>query len=186
VPRRFSAPLDCAACHEDVHGGAFDRQGLDAVVRGKTGCARCHETGSFSEIDVAGFDHARLTGHALVGAHRRAQCSACHAQEEHTGGRTRRRAPTECAGCHADPHAGQFRPAGGGATDCATCHDPARTFAETRFDHQQHSRFRLDADHARLPCASCHRAVGSGESRVVRYKPLGTACADCHDWRRKR
>jgi hypothetical protein len=49
-----------------------------------------------------------------------------------------------------------------------------------RFDHQRDSRFPLDANHAPLPCASCHRTVQTDQGPMTRYKPLGTTCGDCH------
>jgi hypothetical protein len=167
-------PSACAACHADVHAGAFDGAARPAAVGGRSGCARCHDTSSFTRL-VAPFDHLAWTGHALAGAHERVACAACHPPAD--GRRLGKAAGTACASCHADPHAGQFRTAG--ATDCARCHDQA-TFAPVRFDHQRDTRFPLDGAHRDLACSRCHVAVRDGERTVVRYRPLGTACADCH------
>jgi Zn finger protein HypA/HybF involved in hydrogenase expression len=124
-------------------------------------------------------DHARLRL-PLEGAHARAACEACHVPATSAAGRTFGRAKgTSCQDCHADPHVGQF--AAGGRTDCARCHAPNEAFETPHFDHARDARFALDATHAKLDCARCHvpTPLASGGS-AIRYKPLGTACADCH------
>ncbi len=169
--RQFAGTAaDCAGCHADVHRGAFGDE--------TPGCARCHDTKAFAP--VVAFDHARWTGWELAGAHAKVDCAGCHAREPATAHAPARRLGvvrgTRCSDCHADPHAGQFRH--DGATDCTRCHSPA-SFHELRFDHQQ-TRFPLDAVHRSLPCSRCHVGYAVGEVTVVRYKPLGTACGDCH------
>jgi hypothetical protein len=174
-------PADCAACHADVHGGRFD--GVDAAeLDGATGCARCHTTGSFHESAGGRFDHVRWTGFALSGGHAGLGCAACHvargapdAQDRSFGAA----AGADCRSCHASPHAGQF--AVDGVTDCARCHAVDRAFSEPTFDHRRDSRFALDATHARLACAACHRPSPLPDGgEAIRYKPLGTGCSDCH------
>jgi hypothetical protein len=86
---------------------------------------------------------------------------------------------TSCADCHADPHVGQF--ASAGRTDCARCHTNTNAFDVPGFDHAKDTRFALDAQHARLACSACHHTTQlPGGLTTVRYKPLGTACIDCH------
>jgi hypothetical protein len=177
--RRFAGTGHaCSACHADPHGGAVERAGLPAAVAGREGCARCHDTNAFAPVTAA-FDHARWTGHELRGAHSRLDCTQCHPRSPRTDGRSTRLGPaagTSCADCHADPHAGQF--AEGGAVDCARCH-VAEAFVPTTFDHAT-ARLPLDATHAALPCSRCHLPVETGLGDVVRYRPLGTGCGDCH------
>jgi hypothetical protein len=199
--RRFAGTQSaCVACHEDVHDGAFDRAGMPATVDGRSDCARCHTTDGFHRVTWTAADHAMWTGEALLGKHAEASCSDCHRRgpAPARGPAPFTAAPKDCAACHEDVHAGQFRtdapaaPADGGAvratTDCARCHRSTERFATIVFDHQRDARFKLDADHAALACAACHRPVtvgeGAGAVEIVRYKPLGTACADCHDPRR--
>ena len=183
--RKLSMPRAsaCTECHADPHAGKFRDEGLTS-----TRCDRCHSTESFAEIDREGFDHARWTGFALQGEHALAACESCHVQDQSfTPARPRLGAAlgNQCADCHADPHAGQF--ARGGRTDCSTCHRADHAFRELDFDHQTDSRFPLDGPHARLECAACHRPwpLSSGEL-VVRYKPLGVECIQCHDPSRRR
>ncbi|MBX3465216.1 MAG: cytochrome c3 family protein, partial [Planctomycetes bacterium] len=171
-------PRECSACHADVHAGRFDAGARPSTVDGRRGCARCHDTRAFAPV-VADFDHGRWTGHALAGAHAQVACTGCHPAG--AGGasapRLGKAAGTTCAACHTDPHAGQF--AIGGVTDCSRCHGD-RAWSELRFDHQRDSRFPLDGLHARVACNRCHVGYAAGGVLVVRYKPLGVACGDCH------
>jgi hypothetical protein len=171
----------CADCHADVHRGAFDRADLPGTVAGRAGCARCHDTTAFTPVSSRTFDHGLWTGHVLEGAHAALDCRRCHAANEEPAGTLGRRLGATrgraCADCHADPHLGQF--AASGRTDCARCHTAA-VFAPARFDHQRDSAFPLDETHRRLECARCHHPVTRGDRTMVRYKPLGTRCGDCH------
>ncbi len=187
--RRFrGTPQACAACHADVHEGRFERAELPREVAGEVGCARCHDTESFRVVDRRVFDHAFWTGYRLVGAHARASCEQCHAPElDPRAPRRLGRAATDCASCHADPHAGQFRVEG--RNDCARCHaeDASRFTLRAGFDHDRDTRFALDAAHAKLACSACHVAQPvAGGAAVVRYRPLGTRCEDCHATPKKR
>lgn len=186
VTRRFpSASIaNCDACHEDVHEGAFDTPGAPTQVAGRTDCARCHTTRSFDlETSGRGFDHALWTGYELEGAHRDVACASCHTEPRASGAMRLGRAPgQDCASCHADIHLGQFDDATG-LTDCTRCHTVSAqpAFAAALFDHDRDCDFALDASHEDLDCSACHQSYPlDGGGSVVRYKPLGTACADCH------
>lgn len=181
-----SEPGTCARCHKDPHDGMFAAPpGAPAA----TDCARCHGEVSFRAV-VDSFDHGAETGFVLAGAHRLASCGACHAPLAAPDrlGRTMEAAHgTRCADCHADPHGGQFqRPdvlLPEGETDCGRCHDPGTAFRASRFDHSWDTRFSLEGPHADLACAACHRVERTEtDPRVglVRYRPLGTQCVDCH------
>lgn len=177
--RKFrGTAAECASCHRDVHRGVFDQAGRPRLVEGRTGCARCHDTKAFSPV-AASFDHARWTGHRLEGAHVSLACTKCHAPDRAGAGAARlgKAAGTTCAACHGDPHLGQF--ADGAVADCARCHGEI-AWNQHHFDHARQSRFLLDQTHARLACSKCHVAYAAGVTSVVRYKPLGTACGDCH------
>lgn len=174
VPDFAPAAQACSDCHADAHAGAF----------GTASCSSCHGVTAFRP-PVGAFDHAKWTGYVLRGKHATTACASCHprlpAPDEN--GRRFERARTQCAECHADPHAGQF--VRGTTTDCARCHLETGSFQDLRFDHGRDSRFHLDAAHVRLACAACHKTYDlPGLGRVVRYRPLGTECADCHDARR--
>lgn len=186
-PAQNPAQIDaCNACHKDVHAGAFDGPKHPALVEGRADCARCHTTAGF-QLDPADtvFDHALWTGYALDGAHMDVTCAACHTAPRgaSSAGLTLGRAPgTDCASCHSDIHLGQFELTQG-TTDCTRCHTTQAEprFAAVGFDHARDAKFALDETHAPLDCAACHKAYPlSGGGSVVRYKPLGTSCADCH------
>ncbi len=169
----------CRNCHVDVHEGAFARRGA--------GCADCHDTRAFRLREAQAFDHGRWTGFELAGAHAKTACRGCHppGPPTHDGTRRMSRATSGCADCHRDPHAGQFRR--GTGTDCSRCHSVQRGFDLTHFDHDRHSRFKLDEKHRSLRCDQCHKRYPvPGGATVVRYRPLGTKCNDCHGWERKR
>jgi hypothetical protein len=169
---------ECAVCHADVHKGGFDRPGRPRIVDGKSGCVRCHDTSAFAPVARA-FDHTLWTGYELTGAHSAADCTACHPRAAGGTATARRLGPAlgrQCSSCHTDPHLGQFERAG--ATDCSRCHE-TKAFQNIHFDHQQ-TRFPLDVIHRVVACARCHTSYDTQQGKVVRYKPLGTACGDCH------
>jgi len=134
-------------------------------------------TDSFDTLPPEGFDHGRWTGYPLGAGHAALRCEDCHAPRPSPDARGRRfgvALGSACEDCHADPHVGQFQP----PTRCADCHRDDLSLA---FDHQRDSRFPLDATHRDLDCAACHRPWPLADgTEAVRYKPLGTTCAECH------
>lgn len=102
----------CAECHaeQDPHRGAFG-----------TACASCHTPADWR---ASPFDHAAVTGFALIGAHKELACATCH------GGNRQLPAAAgspSCGSCHRqdDPHGGRF------GADCAECHSP-ESFGDIR------------------------------------------------------
>lgn len=179
-PRAAAVP--CEACHNSPHGNNFSTAATPAEIAGKVGCARCHGELSFRETPA--FRH-EFTGYALTGAHTDLTCVACHGataqtpQPPRTGlARLLPAAGRACVDCHADPHGGQFR--GRSDPSCAACHTDQRSFQLPNFDHGK-TRFPLDDVHEPLACSACHQAgILIGGQEVVRYRPLGIDCVDCH------
>ncbi len=170
----------CATCHGDPHEGQFDRPSVPADVDGRTGCQRCHDTASFRALPH-GFDHGAFAGFVLTGKHAQLDCTACHPRLpwQTSSGRTwTKAAGNECADCHRDPHQQQFERLG--RTDCVRCHKSATAFVTLSFRHNLDSRFPLGEQHAKVPCASCHKPEKIGGVESVRYKPLPTECVSCH------
>jgi len=148
VERQWSGiPRDCTGCHsqQDPHAGQFVQD-----------CDACHSPTQWREVL---FDHQQ-SAYPLVGAHRTASCSGCHANGRYVG------TPTACIACHAaeDEHDGRF------GQDCSACHEPT-TWDEVTFDHNL-SRFPLTGAHRSTACLGCHES-GS-------FAGTPTACSACH------
>lgn len=160
----------CIACHEDPHLGHTEKYSTD------TGCVSCHDQNSWRRVT---FDHAP-TGFVLDGRHLTADCLACHPRSE--SGVGFRGVTRLCGVCHQDPHGAQFSDrmtADGLAVACDGCHVTVDWLAE-KFDHDRDSRFALVGGHERVACTACHRPLEAGNERLLHFKPLPTACRDCH------
>jgi hypothetical protein len=162
------ASADCASCHRDPHAGQL------AEYQAGAGCASCHVVEGWATVR---FDHGR-SRFPLGGRHAAVACASCHraGAASRAGDLRLSGLPLACEGCHADPHAGQLTVAGAAA--CASCHDDGG-WKPARFDHRQ-ARFPLEGAHARVPCAGCHQPRTVAGKQVVTYRPLPTACVDCH------
>lgn len=178
APQLHAGSVRCASCHEDPHGGRFDSLHGPTLVEGRGGCARCHDEGSFTEGARTRFDHGLWTGFPLEGTHASASCEACHTSPTEAS-RLGRAKSNRCDGCHTDVHKGQF--GAGESARCDRCHTTSLSFSKLAFDHQKDSRFKLDKQHKALKCDACHLpwTLAAG-GKVVRYKPLGVECVDCH------
>ena len=64
-----------------------------------------------------------------------------------------------------------------GGTSCST--RPVSGWKPTRFEHAK-AAFRLDGAHRAVACVACHPSETVAGKKVVRYRPLGRECADCH------
>ncbi|HKK28171.1 MAG TPA: cytochrome c3 family protein [Gemmatimonadota bacterium] len=171
----FPPPVatSCASCHLDAHHGAF-------AARGDGGaCTACHGQEAWKPTTFDLFRHDEETDFRLAGAHAAVPCEGCHrnpalGQTELTF----RFASTSCRSCHEntdDPHHGQF-----GDASCESCHTTSSFASADGFDHAR-TRFPLTGAHRDVPCASCHRKERLPDgSEIVRYRPLGTECRDCH------
>ena len=141
----------CADCHKDPHQPSFG-----------TTCAKCHGETAWKTGTP---DHSK-SKFPLKGKHAALKCAQCH-----KNGKLDKIPGGSCRVCHtADPHRGQFE------ADCASCHDD-KTFKKATTDHKK-SRYPLTGKHVSVACAKCHKTEGG--TNIVRYRPLGTACADCH------
>jgi hypothetical protein len=156
---RFSEAKDrCWSCHTDVH-----RNELGAA------CERCHSTDSWLVPDMP--QRHVSTRFALLGAHRLAQCRACHTNEQkhtYTG------APVECVSCHRANYDATTAPphrAAGINTNCESCHAVSSLAWGRGFDHNT-SGFPLLGAHAAVACSQCH------QNNV--YKGLTHDCYGCH------
>lgn len=185
----------CTDCHADVHGGQPATRTANAT------CATCH--------DVQGFAPSRLTvaQHAtyrlpLAGAHARVACVACHAATRPglpapalrtdgtigTAGFAFAIGDTSCVSCHVDPHGSRnIRPT------CVACHTTT-AFRPSSITTATHTAFGfvIDGAHQAVPCADCHREMGTPPRRSsLKLPALATPtmpftggaprdCASCH------
>ena len=179
------ADPSCQQCHPDPHLGIFEDPRLPKAVEGREGCARCHTEERFDKLHFAEFDHDLWTGSKVRSGHAALGCDDCHPPLTGEGPRGRGRRPpagSSCVDCHADPHMGQFVSASNPlrAADCDDCHGSQADWSVLVFDHDQDSRYALDELHAALDCSECHKKTMTAGGLVVRYKPLGVECIDCH------
>ncbi|MDP9043433.1 MAG: cytochrome c family protein [Pseudomonadota bacterium] len=164
------APKACIGCHrkDDRHKGSLGES-----------CADCHNERDWKKTS---FDHAK-TRFALLGAHRQAECGACHKSTDYKA------TPRDCFACHQrdDKHEGQEGRA------CERCHDERPTWKPApRFDHGL-ARFALLGKHEQVQCKDCHAGAlfKNAKSDCVachakddqHKKSLGPACGQCHNAR---
>jgi hypothetical protein len=152
------AATACTGCHQS----STDSSGRFVLAVAGRACADCHASES---------PHGdRYVGQA---------CESCHtteAFEEVAFDHAARVQPGEtCTGCHSadNPHGDQFA-----GQECSSCHRTDR-FTIDAFDHAT-TRFPLDGAHSKAQCVQCHVTEGTGDQALVRYRPLGTECLDCH------
>lgn len=83
--------MECAACHENIHGNQFEEAGV-------TDCKKCH---GFNKWDSSNFNHNNAA-FKLDGAHINVACNKCH-QEAWVNGKknvTYKTGKLECVDCH--------------------------------------------------------------------------------------
>ena len=131
-------------------------------------CALCHEGSTWHAIreDFA-FDHAAETGHALVGAHEKAECLRCHNDR----GPVEIYAQRGCIGCHEDVHEGKL------GDTCLDCHSESAIDWRPKAAIAEHAttRFPLVGAHAATACWACHPGA-----QVGNFQQTTTRCVDCH------
>ncbi|MEE2757568.1 MAG: hypothetical protein VYA30_13010 [Myxococcota bacterium] len=160
-------PMECADCHQDdnPHGDTF----------GETPCSNCHSPVDWMKTR---FDHS-VTGFALEERHAEQPCYRCHPNGTEIEDDTERR----CSFCHTDVHQGQFEApldqlnrslasqSQQASDGCEKCHSGFRSWKIPFFDHNI-SQFALTGQHQTVPCSGCHTEG--------HFKPIDTACANCH------
>lgn len=130
----------CVQCHGSEHGGL-------------TGCASCHQRGSFLPST---FRHDRVW--EKTGAHAGAPCTACHPKKRFAAVRG-----TSCRACHGLKHSGQ--------RDCETCHQTT-AWSPVRDDIVHTPKYPLFGQHRSVDCRSCHKDL--------RFEGTPNRCIDCH------
>lgn len=166
-PRPASA--ECMSCHDDAHDGVFTHRSDGGD------CGACHRESAWAPTTFDIARHNRETRFPLRGAHVVVPCSSCHEKSASGLPKLDLRSVT-CRSCHerSNPHGDQF--AGRACSDCHT----VSSFRIVAFDHSK-TRFPLRGAHRKAPCSACHHTERTAGGRLmVRYRPLGTECRDCH------
>lgn len=152
----------CFSCHQkDFHTPVFDHVAAGFPIT----CETCHTMDTWFN---ARFDHLKVTGYALTGAHATLPCTACHVNNMYKG------TPATCFGCHAADFVNSKNPPHvqlGLPHDCGTCHSTS-DWLNARFDHALYAQYPLTGVHATLTCAQCHTNNN--------YTSTPTACYSCH------
>lgn len=145
------------------------RSGLGPVVPHDSfpgDCNLCHEGGSWHTLrrDFE-FDHGKVTGLELRGAHAGAQCLLCHNDR----GPVAKFAARGCAGCHEDPHRGKL------GQNCTDCHGEVTWYPKDAIARHDRTRMPLIGAHAAAACFRCHPGA-----QVGNFEGADTQCATCH------
>jgi hypothetical protein len=159
----------CVDCHKNIHQDQFStRFPAD-------GCAQCHNTSSFKQLNT--FDHDKTRFH-LEGAHTRiGECKDCHTPTNKTlaskpprpAGKFQFEHPDTgfCVDCHKSVHQGQFDEQFL-AKPCKDCHTQ-ETFTRIKpFDHKT-APFQITGAHIKFrgQCWNCHVPT----NRMLAAKP---------------
>ena len=176
------AALDCSSCHKGAATGQFqglaiqcyachakDYQatiGPSHVATGlPTTCEQCHGVNTWFG---AKFDHLKITGFALTGAHIPLDCTACHLGGKFSG------TPATCVGCHLPNFQKTTNPnhlQAGFPQTCQSCHTTA-AWQPATFDHNTFTKFPLTGAHVIVTCTQCHV---NGQ-----FAGTPTDCVSCH------
>jgi hypothetical protein len=91
--RYVMSNIRCRACHDDVHGGQFRKNGP------RKGCNSCHVATEWRKVV---FDHNRNSTFKLEGKHANVRCSGCHKKARTKQGLLVRYRPINhaCKTCH--------------------------------------------------------------------------------------
>jgi hypothetical protein len=151
------AKSECNECHADVHQGTT---GLD--------CSGCHTPTSWLVSNITRIHE--ISRFPLMGAHKTADCKACHKSES----LVRFDVPgVDCIDCHREAYNSTTNPnhrTSGFSEQCDICHSITSTqWTGVGFNH---SFFPLVLGHSGLSCVTCHT---SGN-----YSNLSPDCYSCH------
>jgi hypothetical protein len=160
--RYKGTPADCFSCHAKDFNAAKNPDHVQAGFPHT--CTTCHL--SAASWSGATFDHNKLTGFALTGAHAAVDCASCHVGGRFAG------TPTDCYSCHAKDYQGAANPNHAAAhypTDCSQCHN-TNNWTSATFNHAA-TPFPLTGAHAALACTQCHTGGAFA---------ISTQCQSCH------
>ncbi|MFC1524490.1 cytochrome b/b6 domain-containing protein [Thermodesulfobacteriota bacterium] len=146
----------CDNCHQDPHKGEYGKD-----------CLPCHTVSQFPP-KKPNFSHDQHSNYPLVGKHAEVLCVKCHHEKMvATGAPKGAQKFLKCDQCHEDFHKNQL------GSDCNKCHSPNGWKGKNLlFKHNTQSRYAIDNLHVKVKCSGCHKNN--------HYKPIDTACENCH------
>ena len=151
------AATECNECHTDIHQATA---GSD--------CYRCHTPASWLVNNIS--EIHRMGRFPLLGAHRMADCVACHKSENLVRFDV---LGVDCIDCHRDAYISTTAPnhsLAGFSEDCSTCHlVNSFQWEGAGFNH---NFFPLQEGHSTPQCADCHK--------TVKYSDTSPECNSCH------
>ena len=158
--------ISCDSCHfkdkkyRDAPAICFDCHKKDDVHQNRMG-KKCHDCHSESGWKKAKFDHDK-TKYKLKGKHKKVICADCHPNQRFKA------TPIVCVSCHKvqDVHRGEF------GDKCQKCHNEEK-WNNILFDHDKQTKFKLEFQHAKISCGSCHT------KNAYKFK-LKKDCFSCH------
>lgn len=147
------AKNQCLSCHTDFHKKNLSPK----YATGK--CTTCHNQTKWT---LPNFKH-EVTGFKLNGEHAVSKCIDCHKNQKQnikievkkfnfTG------LKQNCTSCHKDYHQfGNLKNVKfGPLSQCLKCHNESSWNESHTFDHNVHTKYRLDGEHLKLTCIDCH------------------------------
>lgn len=174
------ATKQCLTCHQDQHAGHMSKE-----FSGGSKCVTCHNQESW---DIASFDHARITGYDLKGAHSKLACVSCHKQASGASKPDDKRfefakASDTCNACHKDYHG--FGPEKsdklGPLSSCASCHGLSAWKQSLKFNHDRDTSYPITGRHRGVACFDCHKPKSGNGNRPYEFPALETkTCELCH------
>lgn len=172
----------CLTCHQDHH-----KNSLSAKFRNGQ-CLTCHNQ---EDWKISNFDH-KVTGYPLRGKHFELKCVDCHTQKQKPLLLTKDPQfkfvglKKDCLSCHKDYHffKGLKIKNFGILNNCQSCHNESTWKKTERFDHNIHTRYKIDGEHLKLNCLECHVKKDKTEkilNATYKWPHLTTkTCETCH------
>jgi len=156
---------------------------VSSDVKGKT-CVECHNDHHGRNFEMIRFDKDTfkhdLTGYALVGAHQKLDCKACHQTQFISDKEISKKEytylglGTSCLSCHQDYHQESL------SSDCLSCHDMDRFAPASKFQHAK-TKFPLEGKHQKVACDKCHKLEIVKGEKFQHFKGLEfNNCKSCH------
>jgi hypothetical protein len=176
---------DCVTCHD------ADYQREHAGSGFPTTCLNCH---TVERWEGATFNHAVLTGFALVGAHTPLACTSCHLPGSSALRWPKPASQNDCVACH-DADYQQEHAGSGFPTTCLNCHT-VQSWGGATFNHSQffpitsgpHANRQCQECHTQgnnyslFTCLTCHTQSRTNNEHQGRqgYQYQSNACLSCH------